>query len=438
MVTQFDRDSSHYFDFSFYREGFLFLLVIGLVLVEKYDWLNNLNRAYGILLSINAGWWLLRRRSMPLPEVVLFSLFIIWTLITGFVVSVDKENFWLSERLVVQELALLLIVVEFTIRKKNASFIFFTLLFLAIFSAGYSYFIGEVARVSSSKWDRASSIVYNPNLLGFLGLFGYFSIIYMIQTHAKNRWIYAYAAMIPIVVGVIVLSGSRKSFIALILFTLTWLFFQYKSCFFRHIRRVILIGIMLLVFYYGVTAIMEHTVLGRRFHNTMRDPRFDSSRYSLYKKGWNIFLNNPVAGVGLGGFMVASGTGTFSHSDYIEVLSTSGLVGFFVYFSIYPVLWYRLRKVERQYPRVKGQKRIIDLYKAIVLTLLFLGMGTPNFMSPFHWIIIGAIAGHSLTMIVDFRRQDSEDKLFFQDQAILRSTDLDLAPEPLDIFRETF
>jgi O-antigen ligase len=64
--------------------------------------------------------------------------------------------------------------------------------------------------------------------------------------------------------------------------------------------------------------------------------RYGSSRSEIWKATWQMFLEHPIAGVGMGGYWVAisgyhdsSGKKTpqEAHSDYLELLASGGIIG---------------------------------------------------------------------------------------------------------------
>ena len=90
--------------------------------------------------------------------------------------------------------------------------------------------------------------------------------------------------------------------------------------------------------------------MGLRFQRAMDNPDIDTARSQMYVRGVDLFWENPLAGVGLGNFQVVSGLGAYSHSDYIEVASNTGIIGFILYFSIYGMILWRLLWLVRNPP----------------------------------------------------------------------------------------
>jgi len=85
----------------------------------------------------------------------------------------------------------------------------------------------------------------------------------------------------------------------------------------------------------GDTADADSSLLGRAW---------------LYKRAWELTVEHPVFGIGLDNFRTAEGNkigsriGTYSHSNYMEIMASTGFPGFLLYFSI---LWHWYRTLYR-------------------------------------------------------------------------------------------
>lgn len=121
-----------------------------------------------------------------------------------------------------------------------------------------------------------------------------------------------------------------------------------------------------------------------------------AGRLWLYQRAAEIAIENPVFGVGLDNFgnakAVNSGSriGTYSHSNYMEILVSTGFPGFIAYFSIY-WLWlralYRYRKLI-YYPAHFGQYT-----RALVLatTFMVLDLTSVSYDGKFQWLLFAWI-----------------------------------------------
>lgn len=71
-----------------------------------------------------------------------------------------------------------------------------------------------------------------------------------------------------------------------------------------------------------------------------------SSRWRLIFiiEGFNLFLNNPITGIGLDNFKTIFSVELYSHNNFIELLSTLGSVGLILYYLFYFILFKPIMK----------------------------------------------------------------------------------------------
>jgi O-antigen ligase len=119
-------------------------------------------------------------------------------------------------------------------------------------------------------------------------------------------------------------------------------------------------------------------------------------RATLYKKAFELFLESPLIGVGLDGFSTAGlnyrQIGNNAHSNYMEILCSTGLLGALFYFSIYVYWWVRclaLRKPLRGGPSVGRMTLLMSLAGAIlVIDLAFV-----TYYTKVTWLLFAGIIG---------------------------------------------
>lgn len=85
-------------------------------------------------------------------------------------------------------------------------------------------------------------------------------------------------------------------------------------------------------------------------------------RMQMIQKAFELFSQKPIFGGGWGFFTAKSGFNVYSHTTYTEILTTYGLFGFIIYYSLY-------FKTLIRYLRVKKSSFGI-LFCAIVVTIL--------------------------------------------------------------------
>ena len=133
--------------------------------------------------------------------------------------------------------------------------------------------------------------------------------------------------------------------------------------------------------------VLDNTVLGKRFEQFFNKGQGSivaaakaNKRYDLYAEAVEIFLQYPLFGVGLDNFQVHSFLRAVSHSDYMEPLVNTGLIGFLLYQSFYGFLLFRSFALLRW---VKDVETIYRLKMIIisVMTIMLLGLGYFHYTS---------------------------------------------------------
>jgi O-antigen ligase len=378
----------------------LALFLAGFLLTDVFPWLSPFNRMLGGVLGLLAlTSWLRRGGGIP-SGVVLFGAFIAWGVLSGFLFSGDQSLVLASGRLLSQELVLAFALAEYVYERRTPAYAFFLLLVVPLFLIWYARGTGQLVTAQaggrSDSW-RLTSFLGNPNAAASVCLCGLFGVAYFLwnrKTHRLRLWP---LLALPFIATALVLSGSRKNLVAFVIFVLMWALLAYGRAKHSRLRWVLSLLVVAAALYAAGWFVMEKTQAGERFRQVSRDPRVSGSRYSLYKDGWAMFLQAPVQGVGLGNFVAHSSTGQYAHSDFMEVLATTGLVGLVLYLSVYLVLWRRLRRVlkSRADPTFRYT---VGLYQAVTIALLLLGLGTPNFLDPLCLYMLGLMIGHVRAM----------------------------------------
>jgi len=155
---------------------------------------------------------------------------------------------------------------------------------------------------------------------------------------------------------------------------------------------IILIAIMGIVIFYP----MSQTYLERvETLQSLGSADQDSSlrnRFEYLKKGLNVFLDNPILGVGLRNFKSLNESGQVVHNMYLEVLTGLGLLGFIPFMAILYLTWRDLVRVQ-MYWKIRDEESSFVYQLAIALQLGFLGyLVAALFLSldnrPMTWLLI--------------------------------------------------
>lgn len=108
------------------------------------------------------------------------------------------------------------------------------------------------------------------------------------------------------------------------------------------------------------------------------------TRFQMWKAGWQIFLENPLTGVGLGGYDIAAREGSrrygvsssafrfyHPHNQYISALSTRGGGGFILLMAMLVLpFWYAVRRSSKD----KDRKSAVVVIYLVCLAYVIFGM----------------------------------------------------------------
>ncbi|MEZ5563464.1 MAG: O-antigen ligase family protein [Gammaproteobacteria bacterium] len=116
-------------------------------------------------------------------------------------------------------------------------------------------------------------------------------------------------------------------------------------------------------------------------------------RLWLSERALDIAARNPILGIGLDNFRVADGggigkqIGTYSHNNYLEVLVSTGAVGFLIYFYIY---WILLKQLFLLRSCLRSNEYFGRYTMALVVTISIVAMDTAmvSYYDKVFWLLL--------------------------------------------------
>lgn len=175
----------------------------------------------------------------------------------------------------------------------------------------------------------------NPNNLGLTMSIGLSVLLY--PKRRKSIWLWIINIIISIIVYTIIINaGSRSGLLCsvVILFFSAFAIIRYII---KNSKHIILSTIALIILVFSLAYFILGYFNSLGIQNTGFDRlqnEFNSEAYTgrgdLYSIGIDLFINNPLVGVGYGNFR-SYANGLFSHSTYIELLACTGICGFILF-----------------------------------------------------------------------------------------------------------
>ncbi len=214
-----------------------------------------------------------------------------------------------------------------------------------------------------------AAIGYNANDLGMKLAFAALCTTYLLKKNSKKKLFLT--AIFVLMTAITMLTGSRKAFVLLVLGVVLYNILIDRS------YKKYLIGIpsaiiLSVAFYYLVTNVPTlYNVLGSRLEDLLGTLQGTSDnmstlvRMNMASVGLNMFSQQPLFGYGIGNFAIKSGFGTYSHNNYIELLTGIGIAGFITYYSLYVYLVINLLR-----GLIKGNTQLAFPFLIVVLILI--------------------------------------------------------------------
>lgn len=396
MHTSSDNIFSHNFKiypFSLFQL-LLFLFILGAITLSYLEGLSKIVILHGVCFTfLYIIYILYTKRIVILPEVIIYFAWVFWS-IGGAVNAANKEAYIQGLRTVIQISVMFFLISGLVSTRSNMFKI--ALIGLIIGGLIQSMFVcstGELTTSIETINARVQGLSKNANSFAFQMLTVIFAVFYFLEK--KANYIIRFLLLLTLLVSFIgiIYSGSRNGFLCFLVFLFWWYLFCKQKKLPKHpILVYIILIIIFLILYLSFTSLLEYTLIWKRF--SAFDDNSSQTRLFLYKEGFEMISKKPIFGIGLNNFSESSKTGLYSHSDYIEVAANTGIIGFILYFSIYVILWFRLRRIKKN--TVDAQLlQIIGVLKASILTILIFGIGKPHINSKLTWIYLSAVAGYT-------------------------------------------
>jgi len=244
---------------------------------------------------------------------------------------------------------------------------------LTTIGIGLYIVLNEFPSIISGRVQLGKSCSFGVNEVS--AHFSVLSIPILYQLLVRNNIKYTIIYFIQLIF--ILLIGSKKAFLFIIIGIP--IFYLYKNGFkFKKIIKLILIIIFIFFIIFKVDTL--NTILGQKLLNFLGaiGINIDGAGYSLstqlrltyYKAAPELFLRSPILGGGWGAFAKYSGSDVYSHSNYIELLITFGVIGCILYYSMH------ISILKKSIVQMKANKGVLPFCYIILMLINDLGAVT--------------------------------------------------------------
>lgn len=226
--------------------------------------------------------------------------------------------------------------------------------------------------------------------------------------------------LILFAVGIIVVSATRKALGAGVIMIIALMLSQVKLTFNSFIKMIFPI----LILYYGFIYVMNNTQMGERLdmmEETAGDmqERYDigdnfflkavGDRAPQYVLGTQLFIKNPINGIGLKNFPRKSGFPYFLHSEYMVQICECGIIGCILFVMFYVNI---IRRLLGKYKKGGAYRQIAIMLLGTMVALLFTYLTAWTYSFPFYFVVLGSMVGFTFSAEINqkciiYRYEDS-------------------------------
>lgn len=309
----------------------------------------------------------------------------------------------------IKPLLLCLIATGAVLSRSELSKVSMYLLSSAVLGAGFNIYQQYTGtQVVYDEWDpllsRAASLSADPNDTAMLMLAAVPFAALKVVRRGPFMHRFAYAGVTALIVGGIVLTGSRAGFIILLLVALSILIVSPCR---KRLTLVlpsrakmftVLAGVFVAVLFFAPSYYWPRIatlITGKEVGSATSL----YNRQQLLSKGMDAWLQNPLLGVGPGQYYtVLNGSntvyqgerGSVAHNMYIEFLVEFGLLGLCAFLAIIVTAWLRLvRSLDVDLDEVGTTASVGYGYAIAFAAMLGMGFTLSQGYNPILWLFIG-------------------------------------------------
>ncbi|NLB77721.1 MAG: O-antigen ligase family protein [Clostridiaceae bacterium] len=340
---------------------------------------------------------------------LLYQVFFIFICVASYFYAVKPNNAITDVRTLALIFIVMFTIVNYIDTKER--------LFWAVKSFIVSGFIASIYIIAVSDFTvvvRYGSELGNTNAVGLMiGI----SLIFSINEYYREKKRRYLIAVLPMFI-VIILTGSRKSLLFVIIAALFISYCRDNGSLKNKIKFLLISTIMLSLVYYLVMEVpIFYQVLGKRIESMIalfigegKVDRSTATRQYMIEAGIDLFKQRPFFGYGAQNYQVMFGMLTgmdrYSHNNFIELLVNVGIIGTFSYYLTNLRIVKDLLKFFKEYKN----KDLIYAFIAVIFAYFLLGTALVYYDSK-HFSFLLAIASVIPNVYYKEAKNENEYKL---------------------------
>lgn len=348
-------------------------LIFSIVLLSELPGGNLINLGLsGLFVASVAAGAIVGHRSLWFGrEVGVLLFWVTFSTVPG-IMAVDFETAMFKSLTMLQIVLLAFCVQQAIVWQKNVAVVL--ALYGVAVACAYAVTFADFSLSAATATDtdlqeggpRVASTLANANAFGAACVMG-LSLCFISIALNGPRWLgIVQFLMLPVLMLAAINSGSRTALLGALVVLLgsPWAFRAWRGVFIA--KAVLAIPLLAVGAFALYTLTQVNADIGERIEQT-----FDTegaivtrvvgfvdvlvsgdvaaegsdnslgSRAKMIEEGVRILGDHPIIGVGLDNYRFVSEAGTYSHSNPIEVAVSTGLIGLFLYYSIYLLICWR-------------------------------------------------------------------------------------------------
>ena len=365
---------------------FYFILIIGFFIslngLQKFPILFFFNKIFAGLIIIVS---ILVTQKFFVPKLIKwYFIFAAVVFLTGALVAINPEIHSDTFFKIVQLIILLIAVGQFYIFVGDHRYLIYSFILVGLVMCFAGRFL-DSEMMYSGKIERYSSITRNSNGFAFQLLISSIAALYLWDRGKLLTKVFI-ITLLAIFLYYISISGSRKSLVSFAVLIFAWIYFSFDlKTKFKYFVAIGLVGAIAGSYLYNLLA---DTAVMVRFSQLEEDTGGTDIRKTLYNEAYEVFQRNPVIGVGLNNFQEYSYSGLYAHSNYMELLADTGIIGFVLFYALYVMVWIYSSKLNSLHDNKNSILAYTGLFKTTLILLLTASLGAVMYDSIPHWFIL--------------------------------------------------
>lgn len=353
---------------------------------------------------------LMIRQKAKLSSYLTWRVLLIVFLLFSMVYAIDRNDaLTVIKRYLLQSVVVILIGFKVTERAENVKLIIKICLVALVLNMIYLLSFVDLEMLAEGERLGVNAIneSWNANQVGLMATFGVIFTFYIgfVISPKAGMWskLFALALIVLFAFGA-VLSGSKKAIIIILATLLLYILRSSKS---HRVRNVVLAVLLLIGALYAIYNVpLLYDFVGHRFEDMLDaffgegGDRSSQIRQNMMQFGMEAFTRKPVLGYGPDGFAnlygAISGDAVYSHNNFVEMLVSTGLVGFVLYYGYL---------VKMLFTKCVSGKQTVFM-KAMLIAMLVADIGLVSYYDAFYQYVLCLVL-YSLMFVMQAKTETS-------------------------------